>query len=165
MISAAPPARNSQAGNWQAGKSQAGNSQAEDPQAGNSQARNSQDRNSQDRNSQARNSQARNPQAGPYTCTRVVNPSTGQPCNKTFSRPYALKRHVDTVHDRRQQEIRCPICPKKKTFSRNDGLARHIRDAHPEGESGGKRSKRGGKSDDTKPSMSDADFQKYIEDY
>ena len=154
MTSAALPARSSQARNWQAGNSPAG-----DPQPSNSQARNSQDGNSQDSNSQARN-----PQAGPYTCTRV-DPSTGQPCNETFSRAYALTRHVDTVHNRRQQEIRCPICPKKKTFSRNDGLARHIRDAHPEGESGGKRSKRGGKSDDTKPSMSDADFQKYIEDY
>lgn len=70
----------------------------------------------------------------------LVNPSTGHPCNKQFSRPYDLIRHQETIHASRKKIFRCVICEgrynggagngKSKTFSRGDALSRHIKVKH-----------------------------------
>lgn len=70
----------------------------------------------------------------------LVNPSTGQPCNKQFSRPYDLIRHQETIHASKKKIFRCVICEgrlnggagngKLKTFSRGDALSRHIKVKH-----------------------------------
>lgn len=70
----------------------------------------------------------------------LVNPSTGHPCNKHFSRPYDLIRHQETIHASRKKIFRCVICEgrlnggsgngKLKTFSRGDALSRHIKVKH-----------------------------------
>ena len=70
-------------------------------------------------------------QAGPHKCERI-NPTTGEPCNTLFSRPYDLTRHEDTIHNTKKQKVRCAICVEDKKFSRNDALTRHMRVAHPE---------------------------------
>ncbi|KAL6453605.1 RPN4 Transcriptional regulator RPN4 [Candida maltosa Xu316] len=74
-----------------------------------------------------------------HQCT-LINPSTGQPCNKHFSRPYDLIRHQDTIHASMKKIFRCVICEgrlhggpgngKDKTFSRGDALSRHIKIKH-----------------------------------
>lgn len=70
----------------------------------------------------------------------LVNPSTGRPCNKQFSRPYDLIRHQETIHASKKKIFRCVICEgrvnggvgngKLKTFSRGDALSRHIKVKH-----------------------------------
>ncbi|KAF6063330.1 Zinc finger, C2H2 type family protein [Candida albicans] len=70
----------------------------------------------------------------------LINPSTGEPCNKQFSRPYDLIRHQDTIHASMKKIFRCVICEgrlnggpgngKEKTFSRGDALSRHIKIKH-----------------------------------
>lgn len=70
----------------------------------------------------------------------LINPSTGEPCNKQFSRPYDLIRHQDTIHATMKKIFRCVICEdrlhggpgngKDKTFSRGDALSRHIKIKH-----------------------------------
>ncbi|KAG7193083.1 uncharacterized protein KQ657_001200 [Scheffersomyces spartinae] len=70
----------------------------------------------------------------------LVNPSTGLPCNRQFSRPYDLIRHQDTIHAAKKKIFRCVICEGRrfggegngnsKTFSRNDALSRHIKMKH-----------------------------------
>lgn len=70
----------------------------------------------------------------------MINPSTGEPCNKQFSRPYDLIRHQDTIHASMKKIFRCVICEgrlnggpgngKEKTFSRGDALSRHIKIKH-----------------------------------
>lgn len=70
----------------------------------------------------------------------LINPSTGQPCNKQFSRPYDLIRHQETIHATKKKIFRCVICEgrqnggagngKLKTFSRGDALSRHIKVKH-----------------------------------
>lgn len=70
----------------------------------------------------------------------LVNPSTGHPCNKQFSRPYDLIRHQETIHASKKKIFRCVICEgrlnggpgngKLKTFSRGDALSRHIKVKH-----------------------------------
>lgn len=70
----------------------------------------------------------------------LVNPSTGHPCNKQFSRSYDLIRHQETIHASKKKIFRCVICEgrlnggpgngKLKTFSRGDALSRHIKVKH-----------------------------------
>lgn len=70
----------------------------------------------------------------------LVNPSTGRPCNKQFSRSYDLIRHQETIHASKKKIFRCVICEgrvnggpgngKLKTFSRGDALSRHIKVKH-----------------------------------
>lgn len=70
----------------------------------------------------------------------LVNPATGVPCNKQFSRPYDLVRHQETIHASKKKVFRCVICEgrldggpgngKQKTFSRGDALSRHIKVKH-----------------------------------
>jgi hypothetical protein len=70
-------------------------------------------------------------QAGTHRCQQI-NPSTGKPCNCTFTRPYDLTRHEDTIHNSHNQKFRCYYCTDKNQFSRKDALARHMRVVHPE---------------------------------
>lgn len=70
----------------------------------------------------------------------LINPLTGVPCNKQFSRPYDLIRHQETIHASKKKIFRCVICEgranggpgngKLKTFSRGDALSRHIKVKH-----------------------------------
>lgn len=70
----------------------------------------------------------------------LINPSSGHPCNKQFSRPYDLIRHQETIHASKKKIFRCVICEgrynggagngKLKTFSRGDALSRHIKVKH-----------------------------------
>lgn len=70
----------------------------------------------------------------------LINPSTGLPCNKQFSRSYDLIRHQETIHASKKKIFRCVICEgrvnggpgngKLKTFSRGDALSRHIKVKH-----------------------------------
>lgn len=70
----------------------------------------------------------------------LINPTTGSPCNKQFSRPYDLIRHQETIHASKKKIFRCVICEgrvdggkgngKSKTFSRGDALSRHIKVKH-----------------------------------
>ena len=74
-----------------------------------------------------------------HTCEQI-NPATGKPCFKHFSRPYDLIRHQETIHARKKRIFRCVICEgreeggpgngKSKTFSRGDALSRHIKVKH-----------------------------------
>ncbi|ODV67592.1 hypothetical protein HYPBUDRAFT_147914 [Hyphopichia burtonii NRRL Y-1933] len=74
-----------------------------------------------------------------HQCDKI-NPSTGKPCNKQFSRPYDLIRHQETIHALKKKIFRCVICEgrlnggdgngKQKTFSRGDALSRHIKVKH-----------------------------------
>lgn len=74
-----------------------------------------------------------------HECT-LINPSTGTPCHKHFSRPYDLIRHQETIHAAKKKIFRCVICEgreqggsgngKSKTFSRGDALSRHIKVKH-----------------------------------
>jgi 26S proteasome regulatory subunit N4 len=91
---------------------------------------------------------------GLHQC-QLTNPSTNQPCLKSFSRPYDLIRHQDTIHAQRKKIFRCIVCSglypqalypdrygdvemmdvdstgkKEKTFSRGDALSRHVRVKH-----------------------------------
>lgn len=73
------------------------------------------------------------------TCT-LINPSTGRPCDKHFSRLYDLIRHQETIHASKKKIFRCVICEgranggagngREKTFSRGDALSRHIKVKH-----------------------------------
>jgi len=72
-------------------------------------------------------------QSGPHRCERI-NPSTGNPCNRIFSRPYDLTRHEGTVHDPEKKKLLCEICIEEKSFSRADALVRHYRVCHPDHE-------------------------------
>lgn len=68
--------------------------------------------------------------AGPHRCDGI-NPHTGKPCNKVFSRPYDLVRHQDTIHAAVRKTFKCEACGENsKTFSRMDALSRHIRVKH-----------------------------------
>jgi uncharacterized Zn-finger protein len=88
----------------------------------------------------------RNSQAGPHKCERI-NPGTGKPCNATFSRPYDLTRHEDTIHNIRKKKFHCALCQEKPTFSRGDALTRHMRVVHPKVDFPGKdRRQRGGRN-------------------
>lgn len=70
----------------------------------------------------------------------LINPASGLPCNKQFSRPYDLIRHQETIHASKKKIFRCVICEgrleggpgngKQKTFSRGDALSRHIKVKH-----------------------------------
>lgn len=70
----------------------------------------------------------------------LINPTTGVPCDKQFSRPYDLIRHQETIHATKKKIFRCVLCEgrvnggngngKSKTFSRGDALSRHIKVKH-----------------------------------
>ena len=49
-------------------------------------------------------------------------------CNMNFSKPYALKRHVSTVHG--GVRFACDVQDCKETFTRKDTLERHIETQH-----------------------------------
>lgn len=94
---------------------------------------------------------------GLHQC-QLLNPSTKEQCLKSFSRPYDLIRHQDTIHAQRKKIFRCIVCSglypqalypeshsedvdmmdvdqgngqkKEKTFSRGDALSRHVRVKH-----------------------------------
>ncbi|KAK7222758.1 hypothetical protein V2G26_010761 [Clonostachys chloroleuca] len=72
-----------------------------------------------------------NSQARTHRCDRI-NPTTGKPCDKIFSRLHHLTRHKDTIHNARKQEVRCNVCTEEKKFSRTDALRRHYRLCHPD---------------------------------
>lgn len=76
-------------------------------------------------------------QAGPHRCDKI-KPSTGNPCNRVFSRPYDLTRHEMTVHDPSNRKVLCSLCTEEKSFGRGDALTRHIRIVHPGAEVTGK---------------------------
>lgn len=44
-----------------------------------------------------------------HVCS-IVNPKTGAPCNKRFSRPYDLVRHQNTIHATKRLFYRCMFC-------------------------------------------------------
>jgi len=44
-----------------------------------------------------------------HVCT-IINPKTGMPCNKRFSRPYDLVRHQNTIHAPKRCFYRCMFC-------------------------------------------------------
>jgi 26S proteasome regulatory subunit N4 len=69
---------------------------------------------------------------GPHRCDWII-PATGERCGTSFSRPYDLIRHQDTIHGNKRKEFRCEICRAasvEKVFSRNDALVRHMRHVH-----------------------------------
>lgn len=86
-----------------------------------------------------------NTQAGSPRCDQL-NPSTGEPCNAVFSRPYDLTRHEDTIHNPNKQNLRCNLCTNDKTYSKADGLTRHCKKCYPNVEFPGKRRRREGHS-------------------
>jgi len=59
-----------------------------------------------------------------HVCT-IINPKTGMPCNKRFSRPYDLVRHQNTIHAPKRCFYRCMFCEddlrrKHRLDSNND---------------------------------------------
>ena len=64
-------------------------------------------------------------------CSRI-NPATGKPCNKVFSRSCDIARHEDSIHSVRESKTRCHICTGERIFSRRDALVRHCRIVHPQ---------------------------------
>lgn len=46
---------------------------------------------------------------GLHQC-QLLNPQTNEPCLKSFSRPYDLIRHQDTIHAERKKIFRCIVC-------------------------------------------------------
>ena len=77
-------------------------------------------------------------------CDRI-HPYTGRPCNLTFSRPYDMTRHEDSIHERRSTRVKCLYCAEVKTFSRDQALTRHMRVVHPDIDSHRRRPPRGGR--------------------
>lgn len=71
-----------------------------------------------------------NSQATLYSCHKV-NPRTGELCRITFSRPYDLTRHEDSIHNNKKRP-QCNLCIEENTFSRADALKRHYRVCHPD---------------------------------
>ncbi|KAH8889946.1 hypothetical protein GQ53DRAFT_807446 [Thozetella sp. PMI_491] len=66
-------------------------------------------------------------QNGLYKCNNI-NPNTGKPCDRLFSRPYDLTRHENSIH--RAIKVRCDLCAEERTYTRMDGLNRHYRTCH-----------------------------------
>lgn len=65
----------------------------------------------------------------PHICKMKDN--WGHLCKRTFTRPYDLQRHQETVHGSATKSYSCEECGcKSKNFSRQDSLARHIRRMH-----------------------------------
>lgn len=65
----------------------------------------------------------------PHLCKMKDN--WGHLCKRTFTRPYDLQRHQETVHGSATKSFCCDECGcKSKSFSRQDSLARHIRRMH-----------------------------------
>jgi hypothetical protein len=72
-----------------------------------------------------------------HTCTAAHNAlPTCTNCNKTFSRPDALKRHLASscnfnANNRDRVRFSCDLCdPGTKTFQRRDHLLQHLRVYH-----------------------------------
>jgi len=61
-----------------------------------------------------------------YQCEWSTN---GKSCGRTFTRPYDLTRHHETVHSTEKKVFHCSYC-KDKTFSRLDALTRHMKTKH-----------------------------------
>lgn len=67
-----------------------------------------------------------------HRCDKVLH--NGRPCLKSFTRPYDLARHQETIHARERKVFKCDKCKdNSKTFSRMDALSRHMRIKHPHG--------------------------------
>lgn len=67
-----------------------------------------------------------------HRCDKLLH--NGRPCMKSFTRPYDLARHQDTIHARERKVYKCDKCEdNSKTFSRMDALSRHMRIKHPHG--------------------------------
>ncbi|KAK0627183.1 hypothetical protein B0T14DRAFT_413057, partial [Immersiella caudata] len=61
-----------------------------------------------------------------------INPGTGKPCDQTFSRPYDLTRHEDTVHNSDKNKRYCTYCIPEKKLAGRTHLTRHHRVCHPD---------------------------------
>lgn len=69
------------------------------------------------------------PLFGSHRCDRLL--PNGELCHKSFTRPYDLARHQETIHAEFRKMYRCDQCgDKSKTFSRMDALSRHVRIKH-----------------------------------
>lgn len=56
----------------------------------------------------------------------------GTQCHRSFTRPYDLARHQETLHASVRKTFTCQVCGSdSKTFSRLDALSRHMRLKHP----------------------------------
>lgn len=57
--------------------------------------------------------------------------SDGSECHRSFTRPYDLARHQETLHAAVRKMYTCEVCgAHSKTFSRLDALSRHMRLKH-----------------------------------
>jgi hypothetical protein len=62
-------------------------------------------------------------------CT-LINSTTGNICNTTFSRTYDFQRHIDTIHSGTKLSIRCHLCAKETVFGRLMNINWHLRGFH-----------------------------------
>lgn len=61
-----------------------------------------------------------------HVCDKVY--PDGTQCRRSFTRPYDLARHQETLHASVRKTFRCQVCGNdSKTFSRLDALSRHMR--------------------------------------
>lgn len=66
---------------------------------------------------------------GAHVCTMKYPDGSG--CNRSFTRPYDLARHQETLHAAVRKMYKCEACGSdSKTFSRLDALSRHMRLKH-----------------------------------
>ncbi|KAL2043073.1 hypothetical protein N7G274_004133 [Stereocaulon virgatum] len=65
-----------------------------------------------------------------HKCQKI-NLSTGQPCNRVFSRSYDLTRHKNTMHSNGKKMFRCHLCTERKAFSSRGAFVRHNHVVHP----------------------------------
>lgn len=65
-----------------------------------------------------------------HVCDKVY--PDGTQCHRSFTRPYDLARHQETLHASVRKTFTCQVCGSdSKTFSRLDALSRHMRLKHP----------------------------------
>lgn len=65
----------------------------------------------------------------PHVCNMTF--SDGSECHRSFTRPYDLARHQETLHAAVRKMYTCEVCgTHSKTFSRLDALSRHMRLKH-----------------------------------
>lgn len=66
---------------------------------------------------------------GTHICNLVFQ--NGKECKRSFTRPYDLARHQETIHAPVRKTYKCEACgSSSKTFSRHDALSRHMRLKH-----------------------------------